>query len=854
MVGKRAGWAVLVVALALVGWRMPASGQNEKKKKRVPPPIPAGAKVVKPTATPVELIKPIKGFKVELLYSVPKETQGSWVNMCVDDKGRLITSDQYGRLYRVTPPPLAGNAEATKVEMIPADIGEAQGLLWAHGGLYVVVNKGKKYESGLYRVTSSRKDDVLDTVEQLRKLSGAGEHGPHAVILGPDGTSLYVCCGNHTNPTEISGSLVPRIWGEDFIVPRLWDASGHAVGRMAPAGVIYKVDATGQKWDLVSIGYRNEYDIAFNRHGELFTYDSDMEWDMNLPWYRPTRICHAVPGSEFGWRGGTGKCYEYHPDNLPPVVNVGPGSPTGVCFGYGAKFPEKYQNAFYACDWSYGKLYACHMKPNGASYVGELEEFVVGTPLPLTDVVINSKDGAMYFTIGGRNTMSGLYRVTYVGDESTAPSAPDIRGEELRKIRHQLESFYDKQDPKAVETAWPYLKHEDRFLRFAARTVLEFQDPATWEGRAYSETDPVALTHAILGLARTSDKHKERQPKMLEALERVAWEKLSDNQKIDYLRAYQLVFIRTGQPDASWKQRVGKRIESWYPSATREVNAELCKLVSYLETPGGVTKTMALLAKAPTQEEQIEYALSLRMVKSGWSPQLRTDYFNWFHKAMTYRGGNSFHKFMLNIRKDAIASLSETEKTQLASVLSVEPQVKAPQFNTKPRPLVKKHTVAELLPIVEAGLKNRNFERGRNLFGEAKCFACHRFANEGGGTGPDLTAVSGRFGPRDLLEAILEPSKVISDQYSAVNVITTDDRIVTGRIVNLAGDGIMVNTDMLDPNKLVNVNRNLVESIQPSKVSMMPEGLLDTFTHEEILDLLAYLYGRGDRNHALFKK
>ncbi len=814
--------------------------------------LQGAAKLKTPTATPVELIKVKKDFKVELLYSVPKKTQGSWVSMCVDPKGRLITSDQSGRLYRITPPPLGGKPEETKVEQLPVDLGEAQGLLWAFDSLYVVVNRVRKYESGLWRVRSSKNDDVLDTKELLRPIQGSGEHGPHAVLLGPDGKSLYVLHGNHTKPVKLTSSKVPQIWGEDFLQPRLWDASGHAVGIMAPAGCIYKTDPDGKRWELISMGYRNEYDAAFNRAGELFTYDSDMEWDMNLPWYRPTRVCHAVPGSEFGWRGGTGKMYEYYPDNLPPVANVGPGSPTGVAFGYGARFPAKYQDALYLCDWSYGKLYALHLQPKGATYTGELEEFLNGSPLPLTDIVINPRDGALYFTIGGRSTMSGLYRVTYTGKESTAPAPREARVTEQQKVRKQLEAYYGKQDPRAVETAWPHLSSDDRFLRYAARTVLEFQPPATWQEKALQEANPVARTHALIGLARVGDKKLE--PRILEALGRVDWAKLTPEQKTDYLRAYELVFIRMGAPDAAWKERVGKRLVGYYPAGEREVNAELCKLVSYLEAPGGVAKTLALLAKAPTQEEQIDYALALRSVKSGWTKPQREAYFNWFHKAMGYRGGNSFHGFLRNIRKDAVASLSAEEKANLKTVLAKVPTPKSPEFAWKQRPLVKKYTVDELVPVLEKGLTGRNFNRGRSLFGEIKCFACHRFNNEGGGTGPDLTLVSGRFGPRDLLESIIEPSKVISDQYAAVAITTTDGRVISGRIVNLFGDNITINTDMLDPNKLTNVKRDNIDSMAPSKVSMMPDGLIDTLNREEILDLVAYLYSRGDRNHKMFRK
>ena len=81
------------------------------------------------------------------------------------------------------------------------------------------------------------------------------------------------------------------------------------------------------------------------------------------------------------------------------------------------------------------------------------------------------------------------------------------------------------------------------------------------------------------------------------------------------------------------------------------------------------------------------------------------------------------------------------------------------------------------------------------------CAACHRFGSEGGGVGPDLTAVAGRFGVRDLLEAIVEPSKVISDQYAAVSIAKKDGQVVTGRVGNLFGDSLSVIEDMFDPGR-----------------------------------------------------
>jgi putative heme-binding domain-containing protein len=107
---------------------------------------------------------------------------------------------------------------------------------------------------------------------------------------------------------------------------------------------------------------------------------------------------------------------------------------------------------------------------------------------------------------------------------------------------------------------------------------------------------------------------------------------------------------------------------------------------------------------------------------------------------------------------------------------------------------------------------------------------------------------------RDLLEKITNPSKAISDQYAAVKIETTDGKTVVGRIVNAHGDNLVINTDMRDPNALVNVDRKKVESMETSKVSMMPTGLLDVLKEDEVLDLIAYLLSRGDRKNAMFEK
>ena len=830
-------------------------------------------------ATPVERIKVAKGFKAELLYSVPGDTQGSWVNLCTDNKGRLLVSDQFGGLYRITPPKSGATVTAADVQSVPADIRAANGMLWAFDALYVAVNDYEdKMECGLYRITDSDGDDNLDKVELLRAFESRRDHGIHAIVPGPDGKSLFLITGNNTTPTDLAEtSQVRQVWGEDHLLPSMPDGRGHNRGKLAPGGIIYRVDPDGKNFEAYANGFRNIFDAAFNRDGELFTYDADMEYDFNTPWYRATRINHVTSGAEFGWRNGAGKRPPFYADNLPGILDIGPGSPTGVTFGYGAKFPAKYQNALYALDWSWGKLYAVHLKPNGSSYTATKEEFVTGAPLPITDAIIHPDDGSMYFTIGGRKVQSGLYRVTYVGDESTeslgSPQLANDEATQARGLRHKLEAFHGRQDSNAIKVAWPHLSNNDRSIRFAARTAIEHQPVETWAEKALTESDPGRQVEALLALARVAGvcpQHRtdstppvdtKMRDQLLAAALEIDLSKLDGTSQLTLQRTIQVVLNRFGRPDDATVQKLTAALDPLFPSESFELNWLLCETLAWLESPTVAAKAMALIEAAPTQEEQVQYARSIRMLKTGWTAELQTAYFEWFLKAANYRGGASFAKFIEFIRNDAVASLSDSQKESLKEVLAKKPVKKSALENLgaifKGRP-EKEWTLDELSQATRSNLKQRNFRNGRKMFAASGCFACHRFNNQGGMTGPDLTTAGRRYSAHDLLDQVINPSKVINDQFSAVMVVTDEGRVHNGVIVNLGvgrdGDVIVLNTDLTDPNARMTINRNTIEELIVSKTSPMPAGLFKRMTKEEILDLIAYLISGGDSGHEYFQK
>lgn len=820
------------------------------------------------------------GFQVERIFQVPRDTMGSWVALTTDPKGRLIASDQENKgLYRITPAPI-GSDKPTVVERLPIDISAAQGLLFAFDSLYLSVNGGPG--SGLYRARDKDGDDRYEELVKLSEIRGGGEHGPHALRLSPDGKSIIVVAGNHTLPPEnvSPNSPVPTNWQEDHLLPRQWDANGHARGILAPGGWIARTDPDGKTWEVITAGYRNSYDADFNADGELFVYDSDMEWDMGSPWYRPTRVSHSPLGSEFGWRSGTGKFPTVYPDTLPPLVEIGPGSPVGVSFGYGTKFPAKYQKALFICDWTFGTIYAIHTEPDGSSYKGTKEEFLSRTPLPLTDITVG-KDGALYFTIGGRGLESELYRVTYVGNESTAPvDAHDAKGAAERAARHKIESYQRTcEDPAAaVAAVYPALKSPDRFLRNAARVALEHQPPALWQDKVLAETDPEALIAGAVALARQGD--KAIQPKLLQALGRLDFAKLPELQQQGLLRAYSLAFIRMGRPDDATCAALAAKLDPSYPGASDLLNRELCNMLVYLKSPTVIAKTIDLMKqplnrKGPEMSgllarnasyggsiakmlenlpdaQKIHYAFALRNASTGWTLEQRKFYFDFLNQAREWSGGASYPGFIRNIDNEAFENASEQERLAIEATGARKPY----RVAELPRPQGpgKTWTLDELNALGSQPLAGRNFERGKKTYAAARCVLCHRFAGDGGATGPELTQVAGRFGFKELAEAMIDPNKAVSDQYRASVVATDDGKVYTGRIVSETPKSVTIVVDPEDATKIAEIPRSAIEEIRPATDSLMPAELLNTLNQDEVLDLMAFLLSRGDPSDRVFKK
>jgi putative heme-binding domain-containing protein len=382
-------------------------------------------------------------FHVESVIN--PDDAGSLIALAFNEWGEILASREGGPLLLILDKNDDGLVET--VTTYCDEIKSCQGILPLNGQVFVVGDGPDG--PGFYCLSDDDQNGEADDVKLLFGFKQSiGEHGAHAPVLGPDGL-IYLVIGNHATPKIDYDSASPyhHYYEGDLVQPRYEDANGHAAGIKVPGGAVLRTNLDGSSVQIFAGGLRNPYDIAFNREGELLTYDADMEWDVGLPWYRPTRVNHVTAGAEFGWRSGWAKWPEYYVDSLGSVLDTGRGSPAGIEVYDHIQFPARYHNALFACDWSQGRILAIRLTPDKGSYTAKSEVFLEGHPLNATDVAVGP-DGWLYFCTGGRGTEGGVYRIVWTGK---VPPQPKLTGV-MQAIRQpQLHSAWARQKIATVQ-------------------------------------------------------------------------------------------------------------------------------------------------------------------------------------------------------------------------------------------------------------------------------------------------------------------------------------------------------------------------------------------------------------------
>ncbi len=821
----------------------------------------------------------LPGFRAELIRSATTN-EGSWVALAFDPRGRLTLAREKRGLLRLTfaapalsqrrEPPAATVTttsspapEVSRVEVINDTLLECRGLLYAHGALFANANNTK----ALFRLRDTQGNDQFDEITELLRTDGGVGHGRNHLKLGPDGW-LWIAHGNNVLlPKNLSTNSPLRNYAHDRLIPNPWDAGMFDGNVQLPAGHILRVKPDGSEVQLYAGGFRNPLDLAFNHHGDLFTFDADMEWDVGTPWYMPNRVLHVLPGADFGWRRGASRFPAWFADTLPSVVDIGLASPTGVTFGYDARFPDKYRRAFFISDWAYGRILAVHLTPTGSTYTGSSELFISGRPLNVTDVAIGP-DGALWFTTGGRGTQSGLYRVSYTQPVESARFA----GEEItdsirfaRQQRHWLELAtvpkesnpshaytntlaINNSDPRIVAARVP-----DRSFDHAQRTAYERLPIDQLREFTFANKRPAGFLNLSLALIRASDTNSA--PRLLERFTQLPFPTLTEDQQLTALRVLSLVFIRLGAPTEAQRQACLHWLEPLYPNSRQHVNHALIELLVYLRSPNVIAKTIPLLANASASEDLVQYPFYLRYVTNGWTLDARRTVFKSLARAELLPGARQYFKALQDIRKEMLAVLTPAERDALAPELAPAPP--KPVAPAAPAVFVKNWKLEDLLPRLAEASRGRSWEGARTAFVQGQCILCHRVSADAAlpasVLGPDLTSVASRFSRRDLLEQIIDPSKIIDEKFRTTTLFLADGSDLSGTIESENATQLLLRPNPLSPDTITIPTRD-IRRREHSKVSPMPAELLNTLTADQILDLLAWFEATGNPNHPAFKK
>ena len=307
------------------------------------------------------------------IYSLTVDANGAVVVAGPGYVRRLIDDNSDGIFDR-----------AQQISSVPKN--GAMGLYFDGNTLYAVGDQG------VLRMTDPDGDGVLGTPEVMLRVKTGGEHDAHAIRKGPDG-NWYLLCGNGVSADSIGQTQA------NFV-------------EKPHAGFLLRASADFSVRTILNDGFRNPYDFDFNSDGAPFTFDSDGERDISLPWYQPCRVYRLKPGDDAGWMSASHKLADQHP-YMPEVIGrLGRGSPTGVVCYRHFQFPSEFYDAIFVLDWTNGRI-VCHKRdPRTGKYLGG-EVFaqprgVAG--FAVTDAEVGS-DGSLYVSVGGRGTAGGVYRI-----------------------------------------------------------------------------------------------------------------------------------------------------------------------------------------------------------------------------------------------------------------------------------------------------------------------------------------------------------------------------------------------------------------------------------------------------------
>jgi putative heme-binding domain-containing protein len=576
------------------------------------------------------------GFHIQRVAG-PDLSGGSY-DLCFDGQGRLLVGD--GNAVRRLMDK-DGDGIYDGFEVIATGLGPRgpQGLLVWGDRLYAVGGDGLQlfegYESGGPLVHRGRLGAKLNT---------GGDHDAHTILRGRD-DYIYLMAGNGSGIRDrrhITETNSPLIFEREASV--------------------FRISPDGKQWECLGSGGRNPPSLGMNYLGELFSFDSDMEWHVGLPWYRPVRLNHWVIGGDQGWQD-VGAYPPYFIDCLPGILDVGRGSPNWGVFYEADLLPAKYRDSFLVCDYRWkresndqystsGRLLAFFLERKGAGWTAKME--TVARPKPnardkngkgvqfaLVDIAVGP-DGSLYVSDHNR----GIWRITceppalvlhkgtlrawerraaetrQFGRYGDLPSLLKyLRDEDPFVRRRAAEELTRFAAPEVREPLIEALNDSERLVRYAAMCALAHHPLSEWLDQALAKKHPQTQMRALV--AGTIRREAIPDAKVEPVIRSLLLSKLSNEDQLDLMRVLAL-FPKTAGSD------VEKFLLFGFPGPDPNVRWEKVRLMGQFRVASAFPLLLKELETETNHVTQFHIGQAIARLPKGWSADEESRLLNWF--------------------------------------------------------------------------------------------------------------------------------------------------------------------------------------------------------------------------------
>ena len=686
---------------------------------------------------------------------------------------------------------------------------------------------------------------------------GGGEHGPHGIRRGPDGW-FYVACGNNTNISK--GNITTA-------TSPITDPS---------QGTILRISPDGKQSEVIAHGFRNQYDLAFNQHGHLFTFDSDGERDHQLPWYSYCRVFHIRVGGHHGWLlPGHQRSFNRPPyffDSATRLNEIDRGSPTGVEVYRHTQFPEHYQDGlFFAC-WTYGRVYFSPLTPKGDSYESHDHETflepVGNLGFAPSDLAVHPLTGDLFVSVGGRGTRGSVYRVSYPNGRKAAKPVTLYETPRDWSIHKDRITAPAPLSPDQALTLFERAKDPSTRLNAIRHLMLIMGDISTNEAQrridaGYTANRPDALAgelrrKAISLLTEAFDPQDPGHPQQYEIARLLAMLKadtkaamvglasaLSPTTHPTHDAHYLFCLSQMPGPREAIREKIAegflgidRKIDERNLLTDRNWSVNLRDAFkAQLEFDPGTADRIArfkkispssvhLLSLLPEKDHR-SLARAMSSATRGWN----RDALNFLEKNMPLPGMmpllaalRDIWKSAPRLRPDLVGFLTRHGTEEDRKIAS--------EFQRAPSRRIDLTPFAEKMKVVD--WEKGDSSRGQATYARYNCTTCHSGNRR---LGPSLKNIARRFNRDDLFRHINEPNLSISDLYKATQITTAEGVYIGVKVYSSEAQTILETGS----NETIRFSRHDILNERSPNQSPMPAGLLLGASTQELADLYAFL-------------